>query len=139
MASGSIKCTLPADAGALSNYYSFHAQVTNSTNAIYNDLYLSVLSSSPTTAHLTVDNPSLFWLAGTIQQSCTRNAPLCTVVDRQTEYCLNINPNAAGLAAVKPVPVLNGVFVTTNGFYVESADIPLGYWIENSGGYFGEL
>ncbi|EPE33492.1 hypothetical protein GLAREA_06505 [Glarea lozoyensis ATCC 20868] len=137
MASGSIKCTYPTDAGALAgNYYSFHARVTNSTNAIYNDLYLSVLSASPTAAHLTPEALSLFWLAGNTQQSCTRSAPLCTVVDGRAEYCLNINPNTGGLAAVRPVEVVGGVFFTTDHFYVESEEVPLGYWIENQGGYF---
>jgi hypothetical protein len=130
-----VICSFPDDIGS-GGGYAFQAQVDNSTNSIYSNLYLNISTTSPSIAELTADVGPAFWLSGTLQQACNRESALCVVVD-ETEYCMNINPNSKGLAAVESAAFDGSNPISTSAFYVESLSDPLSLWIPNAGSYYG--
>jgi len=134
---GGETCAFPSDFGS---YTSLTLQVNNSTNSIYSNLYLSVPVVSPGIAELTSATGPIFWLAGTLEQGCNRESPLCTVVN-DNEYCVAISPNSAGRAAVETLENLDSSSAywesLTSAFYVDAALDPFSLWIPNAGSYYG--
>ena len=136
---GGESCSYPTDFGS---YTSFTLQVSNSTSSIYSNLYLSVPVASPGIAELTTAVGPIFWLAGTLEQGCNRESPLCTVVDNN-EYCVAINPNSAGRAAVETLENVDSSSAywesLTSAFYVDAGVDPLSLWVADAGSYYGML
>lgn len=140
---GGISCKFPTD---LPSFTSFNLQVSNITNSIYSNLYLTIPYGSPGIAQLVSSPGGLIWLDGTIQQGCNRNSGLAQVVNN-TLYGIQIIPNSAGRSALTTFDVdantnegngNYGPFQWTSLFYVDKDVDPLSLYITNAGGYYGK-